>query len=185
MSYYPENGKFLTEFARRTLQNLEAIQSGERVKWDDTALMSFLLAVFVVPQDRSGSDFMAELLTSYPEDFLNVFEIIRMKKEENETGIPHSLKLLPGYLRNAVAHFNVRPESVDGNSLTHLLVWNRIPETARKNAGKITFVARVDVAKLRGLAIHILRQMQDRHVSDRYEFIDPIRHYDADWSEQG
>ena len=51
MSYYPEH-TFIREFARRTLANIECINSGHPIKWEDTVLICFLLAVFVVPQDR-------------------------------------------------------------------------------------------------------------------------------------
>lgn len=67
------------------------------------------------------------------------------------------------------------PESENERSFTHLLVWNKDP-----GSKKITFVARVDIAKLRGLALHVLDQLSKRKVGDRYDGIDPIAKFDRD-----
>jgi hypothetical protein len=91
------------------------------------------------------------------------------------------LEQLPGYLRHAVAHFNIRPESEDGQDLTHLLIWNTVPKR-QKNGGKIDFVARVNINELRCLANHVLKQLAQIEVADRYEGTDPITKFDEDWN---
>ena len=163
MSYYPEH-TFIREFARRTLANIECINSGHPIKWEDTVLICFLLAVFVVPQDRRdprAGDFMADLVSSSRDKFAEVFRVERSSKRDIDgAGLPNNIHELPRYLRNAVAHFNVKPISQDGHSLTHLLVWNCLPRSDSKNAGKLTFVARVDVQKLTDLAKHILEKLK-------------------------
>jgi HEPN pEK499 p136 len=184
MAYYPK-GHFIREFARRTLENIEAMRAGEKIEWPDTSLVSFLLAVFVLPHERSDEDrYMAELLKSYPPHWEKVVEIVRHKKlpvsasgQGDEP--PSSLEELPRYLRNAVAHFNIRPESGDGQTLTHLLIWNKLIQGP--NRGKINFVARVNVAELSILANHVLKQLAITNVADRYEDTDPIKAYDEHW----
>lgn len=183
MAYYP-NGSFVREFARRTLANLQAIEADRPLEWNDSALVSFLLAVFVVPQERSEPDvFMATTLKGYSGNLDEIVEIVRDQKQHNcEPDFPKSLDGLPRYLRNAVAHFNVRPLSADEQTLTHLLVWNRIPNNRAKDAGQINFVAKINIVKLRELAKHILEQMAQKGVADRFEAIDPIAEYDRYWS---
>ena len=56
-----------------------------------------------------------------------------------------------------------------------------MPESYGKNAGKITFVARVNIDELRGLAIHVLEQLAQTNVADRYEATNPITKFDSDW----
>lgn len=184
MAHYPDR-HFIKEFAKRTLENFQAIKSGEKTKWDDTALISFLLAVFVVPHERADQDkYMAELLKAYPAPLKDVVEILRERPRTSTDSVgelPSSLDELPKYLRHAVAHFNIRPESKDEQNLSHLLIWNRLPVTNRKHAGQISFVARVNIDELRGLAAHILRQLSETNVPDRYEGADPIKEFDSYW----
>ena len=109
---------------------------------------------------RAG-DFMADLVSSSRDKFAEVFRVERSSKRDIDgAGLPNNIHELPRYLRNAVAHFNVKPISQDGHSLTHLLVWNCLPRSDSKNAGKLTFVARVDVQKLTDLAKHILEKLK-------------------------
>lgn len=127
---------------------------------------------------------MGDLLKSYPNDLENVVEILRTEPKdgnEPECGPPTSLEQLPKYLRNAVSHFNIRPESKDGQNLTHLLIWNKIPENYKKNGGKISFVAKVNIEGLRSLAMYVLNELAKGKVSDRYEDKNPIAQFDDDW----
>jgi HEPN pEK499 p136 len=158
VAFYPQ-GRFVQEFARRTRDNLRHVQEGWKIKWEDTALVSFLLAVFVLPHERVDEDkFMAKLLVDYPEDLGTVVEIVRRRESTGNVGddqaLPTQVDQLPRYLRNAISHFNIRPESADGQELTHLLVWNQVP-----NTGRIDFVARVHIKRLRGLAVHVLDRL--------------------------
>lgn len=190
MSYYP-NGHFVREFARRTRQNFEAIGAGEKLQWQDTALISFLLAVFVLPHERTDQDkYMVDLLKASPIPLENVVEILKRRppRAADQAGDPPTdLDQLPTYLRHAVAHFNIRPLSEDEQNLTHLLVWNRIPNQKKygNNAGKISFVARVNIEGLRTLAIHVLEQLAQTEVADRYEGIDPITEFEQHWTGEG
>lgn len=179
MAFYPD-GKFMTEFARRTLANLNAL-SATNDAYQDTALLSALLAVFVLPHERVDTDepFMAELLSSYREYPLD--EIVQvLRREPARAGVdlklPETLRDVPRFLRNAVAHLNVKPESSDGVLLTHLLVWNTQPNWPYRT----TFVARLDIAKLRGLAEHILQHLSESGTADKYSGIDPIAKFDAE-----
>jgi HEPN pEK499 p136 len=182
---YPQ-GRFVQEFARRTLANVCDVSHERVIKWQDTALVSFLLAVFVLPQERVDEDkFMAKLLVDYPEDLGKVVEIVRKRnskdKERDDEALPTHLDQLPRYLRNAISHFNIRPESADEQQLTHLLVWNQVPNDPKRygdDAGKINFVARVHIKRLRRLAVYVLDRLSKPGIGDRYEAIDPIAKFD-------
>ena len=91
----------------------------------------------------------------------------------DDAALPTHLDQLPRYLRNAISHFNIRLESADGQELTHLLVWNQVP-----NTGRITFVARVHIKGLRRLAVYVLERLSKSGIGDRYEAIDPIAKFD-------
>jgi HEPN pEK499 p136 len=131
MAYYA-NEHFIKEFASRTLANFQSIQ---HLQAHDTALISFLLAVFGLPRERAGDQdkYTADLLSKYGESFSKVVQILRERPDK-----PTTREDLPRYLRNAVAHFNIRPETDDGQTFTHLVIWNRIPETARNMEGRST-----------------------------------------------
>jgi len=116
----------------------------------------------------------------------DVVEILRRRPKRPAGGTdepPNSLEQLPSYLRHAVAHFNIRPESKDEENLTHLLVWNRLPKNRGADANKVSFVARINVEKLRNLATHILGELSKSDVGDRYEATDPVAEFDQDWAD--
>lgn len=125
---------------------------------------------------------MAKLLADYPEDLGKVVEIVRKRKskgdDQDDELLPKRLDQLPRYLRNAI---NIRPESADGQELTHLLVWNQVPDNKGRygeNAGKIDFVARVHIKRLRKLAVHVLERLSEPDIGDRYEAMNPIAKFD-------
>jgi hypothetical protein len=178
MAFYPE-GKFVYTFAHRTLENLVSVRREEPLKFKDTALLSFLLAVFVLPDERlSGDDkgFMADLLKRYDdkEPLSETVEILRQESKSPDA-IPTSLDKVPAFIRNSIAHLNIKPESQDGQQLTHLLVWNNISGDPKS---RTTFVARINIEKLRVLAEYILEQLCSNNRSDKYNGIDPLRKFD-------
>ncbi len=176
--------RFVQEFANRTCENLRAISEKRRVVYEDTALISSLLAVFVLPHERADDPmFMEDLLLKYREHALEEIVEVRRIKPQRATSsdtadVPKSIGEIPRFLRHAVAHMNIRPQSEDGQSLTHLLVWNTNPYSK-----KITFVASVHVGRLRGLALHVLDQLSKSKLGDKYDGIDPITKFDADHPE--
>jgi antitoxin (DNA-binding transcriptional repressor) of toxin-antitoxin stability system len=178
MASYPES-KFIQEFAKRTSANLRAVRAGRPIEFDDTALIGFLLAVFVLPHERGGSgQFMSEILSEYGQvELKEVVTILRSKKatdsDESALALPESLADIPKFMRHAIAHLNIKPESEDGQDLTYLLVWNR-PRPDQP----INFVARVHVRQLRTLALHILDRLATGESADKYEHIDPVAEYD-------
>ena len=179
MASYPDN-RFIQEFARRTAKNLRDVKAGRPLSHNDTALIGFLLAVFVLPHERDGSgQFMAEILSDYGQSKLDrVVTILRPKKatpdgNHDEFGLPKSLADVPKFMRHAIAHLNIKPESADEQNLTHLLVWNRPHPTA-----PINWVARVHVRRLRLLALHVLKRLAKGESTDKYEHIDPMAEYD-------
>jgi hypothetical protein len=184
MSSFPP-GQFVREFSRRTYKNLQDIMDRHPVSFEDTALIASLLAVFVLPHERADDPtFLAGLLEEYRqfplEKIVKVLRVVpQSKTPSGEESVPKSIGEIPKFLRHAVAHMNIKPESENGDSLTHLLVWNRHPHSK-----KITFVARVDIAKLHHLALHLLAQLSTRKVSDKYDGIDPIATFDRDHPEQ-
>jgi hypothetical protein len=180
MASYPSD-QFVQEFSKRTSQNLRDIKAGRPIQFEDTALIASLLSVFVLPHERADDpSFMVNLLSEYIEHPLEkIVKVIRVVPPKIEaTGdeiLPKSVGEIPRFLRNAVAHMNIRPQSADGQSLTHLLVWNTHPRSK-----KTTFVASIHVARLRSLALHILERLSKSQLGDKYEGVDPIAQFDAD-----
>lgn len=175
MACYPEN-RFAQEFAKRTLKNLRDIKVKRPLEFQDTALLNAMLAVFVLPHERSDDQsFMSELLEGYDKRELDeIVTVLRQSPGKQEASeLPETIGDLPRFLRNSVAHLNVKPESANGQSLTHILVWNN------SRSGKTTFVARLHIARLRSLAIHVLEQLS-KWEGDRYDGIDPIAKFDED-----
>ncbi len=179
MTSYP-NGRFIQEFARRTVRNMSDIEGDRPISYEDTALIGFLLAVFVLPHERGESGkYMADILRDYGRANLEeVVKILRPKEEapdskHSDEGWPKSLADIPKFMRHAIAHLNIKPESADGQDLTHLLVWNR-----PRPREPINFVARVDVQRLRSLARHVLERLSNGASADKYEQIDPVAEYD-------
>jgi hypothetical protein len=65
MAAYPPN-RFVQEFSKRTHQNLRDIKARRLVTYKDTALISSLLAVFILPHERADDEiFMTNLLSEY------------------------------------------------------------------------------------------------------------------------
>jgi len=180
MTSYPAD-RFVQEFSRRTFQNLHDIKAERPVSSKDTALISSLLAVFVLPHERaSDAAFMADLLSEYHQyplqEIVKVLRIVPPKNASaDEESVPNTIGEIPKFLRHAVAHMNIRPQSADGESLTHLLVWNNHP-----GSKKTTFVASVHVRRLRSLALHILDRLSTSELGDKYDGIDPIAKFDVD-----
>jgi hypothetical protein len=187
MAFFPDS-RFIQEFARRTRTNILNTELDHPITNKDTALIGSLLAVFVLPHERGDADkFMAEILRDYREDINEVIEVVRLLNHKqggpDEAALPDRLEKVPAYLRHAISHFNIKPESRGGQNLTHLLVWNRVPDLKRygKDRGKIAFIARIHLERLRALALHILDRLSKSTTADRYEAIDPI----AEFDEQG
>jgi hypothetical protein len=179
MPSYPDN-RFIQEFARRTAQNLRDVNAGRPLQHNDTALIGFLLAVFVLPHERDGSgQFMAEILSAYGKSNLEkVVTILRPQEAAldgnlHESGLPKSLADVPEFMRHGTAHLNIKPVSADRQNLTHLLVWNHPHPTK-----PINWVARVHIRRLRSLALHMLKRLAKGESIDKYEHIDPVAEYE-------
>ena len=123
MVSYPAD-RFIQEFARRTSANLRDVKAGRSISSDDTALIGFLLAVFVLPHERGEpTQFMSEILRDYGEaELTKVVTILRPKEplpvlEECALVLPKSLVDIPKFMRHAIAHLNIKAESADGQIL--------------------------------------------------------------------
>lgn len=175
MSAYVD-GRFIQEFAKRTSHNLRRARQKKPLAYQDTFLISSLLAVFVLPHERADSDsFMVEILQDYGQDLDKVVKIICPPiLPKDKAALPQSIADVPAFLRHAVSHLNIKPQSADGQNLTHLLIWNR------PNPGApVSFVASVHVRRLRALASFILDRIAAGTVADKYETEDPIESYRA------
>ena len=172
MAYYPP-GQFLKEFARRTLANFKNVQCKKPLDWGDTALICFLLGVFVVPHERIEEEaFLEGVLSDYEVELKEVMTIIGHDKLADKGFIePKAVSDLPELLRHSVSHFNIRLISKNEKDLTHLLVWNVNPR--KKNL--VTFVAEIDIEKLRHLAEHVLRRLSQREYAYKYDNYDPVK----------
>lgn len=173
MSAY-SGGRFIQEFASRTRHNLRRARQKKALTYQDTFLISSLLAVFVLPHERADSDsVMAEILKDYGRDLDKVVKIICPPiRPRDKDELPKSIADVPAFLRHAVSHLNIKPQSADGQNLTHLLIWNR-----PRPGEAVSFVASVHIRRLRSLALYILDRLAEGDVRDRYETEDPIESY--------
>lgn len=139
MNYEAE---LVRDFAARTRQNLEFIENqqqlGEDV-YEVTQLINSLLGLIVFPQQG--------MLERIPKTCLADLEsqgwpTIEMTKGQSEC---RTLYDLVRYLRNGVAHFNLKFLSDPDDKLVGILIWNR-------RARDITWEARLTVPQLRRIA---------------------------------
>ena len=160
-------GPLLQALAERALANLRMIdelapQPGDpeqdRPPYSDTQLLISLLGVLVFPHE-GAPDALGDLLANYDglSSAVTVHHAsgggaieIAGAEGDLETIDPSSIKDLPRLLRNAIAHFNVRPINKDGR-FGGVRVWNK------NDDGEITLIADLDFDALRPLAEHILR----------------------------
>ena len=135
-------GPLLPALARRILADLDLIDehaakihgAGHNFPpYTDTQLLISLLGVLVFPHERTP-EALGKLLNDY-EGLSRVVAIrypagrtggveISGPDGERETVDPNSVKHLPKLLRNAIAHFNVRPIERNG-ILAGVRVWNK------------------------------------------------------------
>ena len=164
-------GPLLQALAQRVLANLDFMDDRAKIGGDDqecppytdTQLLISLLGVLVFPHERTP-DALGKLLDNY-EGLSRVIAIkysagragrveISGPDGERETVDPTSIKDLPRLLRNAIAHFNVRPVERNG-SFAGVEVWNK------DDTGQTTLVADLNFAELRPLARHILSALAE------------------------
>lgn len=122
------------DFAQRTLDNLNFIQSTKRSKspveiYEVTQLMNSLLGLLVFPQQR-----YIDSIPQLPLEELKKcgWPIPRVVGDYPQAS---DLRKLIRYLRNSIAHFNIEFISDEKHELHGLQVWNfdpRIKETTWK-----------------------------------------------------
>jgi hypothetical protein len=147
---------FIADFAQRTLQNLDIIQSkadaGDDGVYPVTQLWNSLLGLIVLPREQERD--------------LNRFRRIPMRElwsegwpRITESGVEHkSLYDLISALRNAVAHFNVRFMPGTDRELTSVRVWTLdSDENGRPVAGSRKWVGEITVGDLDDLARRIVK----------------------------
>jgi hypothetical protein len=164
-------GPLLQALARRILANLDFMDDRVKICGDDqecppytdTQLLISLLGVLVFPHERIPGA-LGKLLSS--DDSLPRVVAVKYSAAgagraevtgpdgERETVDPASIRNLPELLRNAIAHFNVRPIERNG-CFAGVRVWNK------DDSGQITLVADVNFAELRPLARRILGALAD------------------------
>ncbi len=147
------------DFALRTRKNLDALDAlaeNGRDVYEVTQLINSMLGLLVFPQqeyvDKIPKTLLAELAKSgWP------IPKVRggFKQVEN-------LNQLVRYLRNAVAHFNIKFLGDGQNNISVVRVWNMVPakdengKVLRNNDGsaveKKNWEAELGVAELRGIA---------------------------------
>jgi hypothetical protein len=78
-----------------------------------------------------------------------------------------NLKQLVRYLRNAIAHFNVRFEADNTGQIAGLIVWN-------SNRGRTTWRARLTISELEGIALQFVALLlNESPLSRRFAFPRP------------
>lgn len=149
----------IRDFALRTRRNLEAIDAHDASHgetFEVTQLINSMLGLLVFPQqkyvDSIPKTTLAELgRTGWP-----------IPKVRGEFEQVKDLNQLIRYLRNAVAHFNIKFIDDGNNNIAVLRVWNMAPvkgrdgKFCRDDDGKIiaqkNWEAELGVNELRGIA---------------------------------
>jgi len=147
MNYESE---LVRDFASRTRQNLEYIekqqQLGENV-YEVTQLINSLLGLIVFPQQGTLERIPRTPLTDLESQGWPAIEITKGQSE------CQTLYDLVRYLRNGIAHFNLRFLANRNNQLIGIVIWNR-------RARDITWEARLTVPQLRRIADLFIHTIQ-------------------------
>lgn len=186
MSY--EVGPLLQTLAKRILANLELIDR-QAPKWGasnqndppyaDTQLLISMLGIVVFPHEHSREAF-SNLISSVGD----LPKIVKVKFPRAVTGqieivgIDGSIENIDArssvgparFLRNAIAHFNMRPINEDGR-FAGIEVWNK------NEAGEITMIADLDFDGFRSIATHVLQALA-RDDYWEFDFADPQNPWD-------
>jgi hypothetical protein len=165
-------GPLLRTLAERVLLNLQFVEHNsphwggaeqDAPPYSDTQLLVSLLGVLVFPHERTP-DALGKLLSKYGD--LSRVVTVRYPKNgaerievtdaegHTETIDPTSVKGLPRFLRNSIAHFNMLPIEKHGR-FGGVRVWNE------NDDGEITLVADLDFDALRPFAYYVLQELAD------------------------
>ena len=122
---YDEN-QLVLDFARRTKRNLEYIESKSHDNYDlevyeVTQLINSMLGLLVFPQQKFFDDLPEISLGELVDKGWPKINTTKGKLKED------NLQQLLRYLRNGIAHFNVRFTANTSNKLTGVSIWN-IPQ---------------------------------------------------------
>ena len=132
----------IRDFAARTRTNLHAIEQLETAGHDVyevTQLVNSTLGLLVFPQQKYFDQIPETPLADLKRDGWPVPKCLRGPEQVQ------NLNQLIRYLRNAIAHFNIKFIG-DGTNQLHLIrVWN-------ENRGTKTWEAELSVTDLRGIA---------------------------------
>lgn len=114
------SSRFISDFARRTLRNLDRIQQGERDGETDvfpvTQLWNSLLGLVVLPRERDEN-----LIPKTPMADLWTDGRPLIKERRGGSG---TLRELVGHLRNAVSHGGVEFMPDEDREIAKLTLWN-------------------------------------------------------------
>jgi hypothetical protein len=144
----------VADFADRTRSNLEVLKraqaSGERV-YEVTALVNSLLGLLVFPQQR--------FVDSIPETPLGDLRAQGwpVPTIEGDFEQARNLRELIRYLRNAVAHFNLKFEPDQNGSINRVVVWNQ-------RNGRTNWRATLTVVELTGIVERFTEVLSAHHL---------------------
>jgi hypothetical protein len=131
------------DFAARTQKNLSVIErllkNGEEV-FEATQLVNSMLGLLVFPRE--------EFIKQIPQTPLSELKKSGWPIPRVLNGFPqvNDLRELVRYLRNAIAHFNIKFIGDGSNEIRLLKVWNTNP-----NTGKKTWEAELSPSDLRAI----------------------------------
>jgi hypothetical protein len=143
--------EIIRDFARRTRKNLAVIDrlhaEGHEV-YEVTQLVNSTLGLLVFPQQEYVAQIPPTLLAELERDG---WPIPKVKGRFHQV---KDLNQLIRYLRNAIAHFNIRFIGDGQNEISFLQVWN-------EDRGKKTWEAELSVSDLRGIAERFIKLLLD------------------------
>lgn len=121
MNYDHEH--LLADFAKRTRHNLQLIREvqaseSEKQAFEVTQLINSMLGLLVFPKERYLDDLPDKTLDELRTEGWPIPEVHPSFTE------PENLKRFLGYMRNAIAHFNLEFVPNEKNEIVGLKVWN-------------------------------------------------------------
>ncbi len=142
-------GEVVREFAMRTRKNLEVMEQLEREGWEVyevTQLVNSMLGLLVFPQQEYVREIPRTPITELEKQGWPIPCVRGDYKQVKD------LNQLIRYLRNAIAHFNVKFERDEQNEISVIRVWNQRPtQSGGRTIWRTDWEADLGIQELRGI----------------------------------
>lgn len=152
------------DFARRTQKNLVFIQAKKDEQpglevYEVTQLINSLLGLLVFPQQRYYSQIPKTPLTELSKQGWPIPRVVGGYPQVSD------LRQLLRYMRNAVAHSNLRFLSDESLQIRGVEVWNTRQDPNRPGRVKITWMATLSIEDLEKITEKFIQLIVNNHLA--------------------